>query len=70
MQKPEGFRVKAFEGESSRESAGLRALSNAESEVLRLSLRVNNMAKNNSILRIHQWGYPEIRYFAIISVII
>jgi hypothetical protein len=44
LQKPEGFRVKAFEGESSRESAGLRALSNAESEVLRLSLRVNNMA--------------------------
>ncbi len=44
LQDPEGFRVKASEGKDV--VLLLRTLSNTESEVLRLSRRVNNMVKS------------------------
>ncbi|MGD9115233.1 MAG: hypothetical protein PVI77_22935, partial [Desulfobacterales bacterium] len=51
-------------------SSLLRTRNNAGSEVLRLSPWVNNMAKNDPILRIHQWRYPKSSHFATISSII
>jgi hypothetical protein len=50
LKKSESFRVKASEGEVV--GVLLRILSNAESEVLRLSRRVNNMIKKGVILKI------------------
>lgn len=50
LQKPEGFRAKASEGEVV--GVLLRTLSNTGSGVLRLSRRVNNMIKKGVILKI------------------
>jgi len=74
LQKPEGFKGKASEGEVVvlyfEPSGILRRRINSGFEVLRLSPWVNNMAKNDPILRIHRWGYPGISHYSMISEII
>jgi hypothetical protein len=63
LQKSEGFRVKASEGEVVvlyfEPSAILRRRINSESEVLRLSRRGNNMAKSTPSFEFTDGGIQE-----------